>query len=61
VACPHRSRAARALTPEASGTRLELIHEGFDLDSPLGRQAFEVMKPGWPGVLKGLEKALEAR
>ena len=46
------------LTPEADGTRLELIHEGFDLDSPLGRQAFEGMKPGWPGVLQALERAL---
>jgi uncharacterized protein YndB with AHSA1/START domain len=39
------------LTPEGSGTRLTLTHEGFDLDSELGRRAFEGMKPGWPGIL----------
>jgi uncharacterized protein YndB with AHSA1/START domain len=42
------------LVPEGSGTRLELTHEGFDLDSPMGRQAFEGMKPGWPHVLARL-------
>src|SRR4051812_16852855 len=31
------------LTPEGSGTRLVLTHEGFDLDSPMGRRAFEGM------------------
>ena len=39
------------LTPEGDGTRLTLTHEGFDLDSPMGRMAFEGMKPGWPGLL----------
>ncbi|ACL67243.1 Activator of Hsp90 ATPase 1 family protein [Anaeromyxobacter dehalogenans 2CP-1] len=42
------------LTPEGTGTRLTLTHEGFDLDSPLGRRAFEGMKPGWPAVLARL-------
>jgi uncharacterized protein YndB with AHSA1/START domain len=46
------------LTPEGSGTRLTLIHEGFDLNTPLGRQAFEGMKPGWPKVLERLEVLL---
>ena len=46
------------LAPEGSGTRLALTHEGFDLDDPLGRRAFEGMKPGWPGVLDNLERAL---
>ncbi len=46
------------LFPEGDGTRLRLTHEGFDLDSPMSRQAFEGMKPGWPGVLARLEAAL---
>jgi hypothetical protein len=33
------------------GVESKLTHEGFNLDSPLGRQAFEGMQPGWPGVL----------
>ncbi|HVE84168.1 MAG TPA: SRPBCC domain-containing protein [Myxococcales bacterium] len=48
------------LSPEGPGTRLQLTHEGFDMDSPLGRQAFEGMKPGWPNVLKKLQAVLEA-
>jgi uncharacterized protein YndB with AHSA1/START domain len=47
------------LTPEGAGTRLELVHAGFDLDSPLGRQALEGMGRGWPGVMKNMEKVLE--
>jgi uncharacterized protein YndB with AHSA1/START domain len=48
------------LVPEGEGTRLVLTHEGFDLDSPLGRTAFEGMKPGWPGVLARLGAVLGA-
>ncbi|MGZ3423671.1 MAG: SRPBCC family protein [Polyangiales bacterium] len=39
------------LAAEGTGTRLTLTHEGFDLDSPMGRRAFEGMRPGWPGIL----------
>lgn len=46
------------LFPQGSGTRLRLTHEGFDLDSPLARRAFEGMKPGWPDVLGRLEAVL---
>ena len=46
------------LSPEGSGTRLSLRHEGFNLDSPMGRQALEGMKPGWPGVLARLGAVL---
>lgn len=46
------------LAPEGTGTRLTLVHEGFNLDSPMGRRAFEGMKPGWPGVLARLGAAL---
>jgi uncharacterized protein YndB with AHSA1/START domain len=46
------------LTPEGNGTRLKLTHEGFDLDSPMGKMAYEGMKPGWPNVLQRLEGVL---
>lgn len=46
------------LEPEAGGTRLTLVHEGFDLDSPMGRAALEGMGAGWPGVLTRLGDAL---
>jgi uncharacterized protein YndB with AHSA1/START domain len=48
------------IVPEGSGTRLKLTHEGFNLDSPMGRMAFEGMKPGWPKVLARLELVLRA-
>ncbi len=48
------------LTAEGKGTRLTLVHDGFDLDSPMGRRAFEGMKPGWPTVLARLEPVLVA-
>jgi uncharacterized protein YndB with AHSA1/START domain len=47
------------LTPEGDGTRLTLLHEGFDLTSPMGKQALEGMGKGWPGLLKRLAGALE--
>ena len=46
------------LEPHDGGTLLRLEHSGFKLDTPLGRQAFEGMGSGWPGVLASLEKAL---
>ncbi|WP_285567996.1 SRPBCC domain-containing protein [Streptomyces sp. NBC_01463] len=46
------------LHPQGDGTRLVLTHAGFDLDSPMGRQAFEGMGKGWPRVLGRLEKVL---
>lgn len=46
------------LIPENGGTRLKLTHEGFNVDSPLGRAALEGMKPGWPKVLARLESML---
>lgn len=47
------------LAPEGSGTRLTLVHEGFDLDSPMGRRAYEGMKPGWPGILDRIASVLD--
>jgi uncharacterized protein YndB with AHSA1/START domain len=46
------------LTPEGTGTRLTLVHEGFNLDTPMGREALAGMKPGWPRVLERLDAAL---
>jgi uncharacterized protein YndB with AHSA1/START domain len=46
------------LAPEGTGTRLTLTHEGFDLDSPLSRSAFEGMGHGWPGLLRRIDVAL---
>lgn len=47
------------LTPEEGGTRLTLVHDGFKLDTPMGRQALEGMKPGWPGVLRKLGTVID--
>lgn len=46
------------LEPEGTGTRLFLQHAGFDLDSPMGRVAFEGMSEGWPLVLSRITPAL---
>ncbi|MGV9348444.1 SRPBCC family protein [Streptomyces spiralis] len=46
------------LEPEGEGTRLRLTHAGFDLDSPMGRQAFDGMGNGWPHVLDRLVSLL---
>lgn len=47
------------LEPEGSGTRLSLTHAGFDLASPMGRQAYEGMGNGWPRVLDRLASCLD--
>ncbi|MEX3926736.1 SRPBCC domain-containing protein [Paraburkholderia sp. BR10936] len=46
------------LEPEGSGTRLSLEHKGFDLDSPLGKAAFQGMGKGWPDVIQRLQDVL---
>jgi len=48
------------LEAEGAGTRLHLEHSGFDLDSPMGKMAFEGMGGGWPGVLGRIEQAIPA-
>ena len=47
------------LAPHGTGTLLTLTHEGFDLDSALGRQAYEGMKPGWPGILRKVAETID--
>jgi uncharacterized protein YndB with AHSA1/START domain len=46
------------LAPEGAGSRLTLTHEGFKLDTPMGKRAYEGMKPGWPGVLAKIASTL---
>lgn len=48
------------LIPEKGGTKLKFTQEGFNLESPMGRQALEGMGRGWPGLLKGMDRALQA-
>lgn len=48
------------LEPEGSGTRLLFEHKGFDLDSPLGRAAYEGMGRGWPGLVRKVGTVLDA-
>ncbi len=48
------------LEPENGGTRLHLEQTGFDLDSPLGKSAFDGMGSGWPKVLARIAPALES-
>ncbi len=48
------------LEPEGDGTRLHLVHSGFDLESPLAKQAFEGMGRGWPSVLERMAGTVEA-
>lgn len=49
------------LEPEGPGTRLLFEQNGFDLDSPLGKTAYEGMGKGWPSLLKRIGRMLEAR
>ncbi|MDX6315257.1 MAG: hypothetical protein QOF44_4721 [Streptomyces sp.] len=46
------------LEPEGTGTRLFLTQEGFDLNSPFGKAAFDGMGDGWPHVLDRLAALL---
>lgn len=46
------------LQTEGEGTRLSLEHRGFDLNSPIGKSAFEGMGGGWQKVLTRIEAVL---
>src|SRR5262245_34179724 len=48
------------LQPEGEGTRLSFEHGGFDLDTPLGKTAYQGMGAGWPNVLARIAPALSA-
>lgn len=48
------------LQPEGRGTRLFLLHEGFDPDDPLQQQAHAIMNGGWrTGVPRSIGKLLD--
>ncbi|GGU72127.1 hypothetical protein GCM10010211_42530 [Streptomyces albospinus] len=48
------------LEPEGCGTRLFLVHEGFDPDDPFQVQAYKVMGGGWRSIVtEGLGKVLQ--
>jgi uncharacterized protein YndB with AHSA1/START domain len=47
------------LIPEGTGIRLKLRHEGFNLDTPMGRKALEGMGAGWSGVLDKMASVLD--
>lgn len=48
------------LCPEGRGTRLFLVHEGFDPDDPAQLMAHKIMGQGWSSfVFPGLERVLE--
>ncbi|MGW7362041.1 SRPBCC family protein [Streptomyces sp. NPDC054841] len=47
------------LEPEGRGTRLFLVHEGFDPDDPAQMRARQIMGGGWRGrVMAALEEVL---
>jgi uncharacterized protein YndB with AHSA1/START domain len=48
------------LEPENGSTRLHLEHAGFDMDSPLGKRAFEGMGSGWPAVLDRIAPVIDS-
>jgi uncharacterized protein YndB with AHSA1/START domain len=48
------------LAPEGAGTHVAFEQSGFDLQSEMGRTAFEGMGAGWPRVLQRLQQLLAA-
>ncbi|MEV7605117.1 SRPBCC domain-containing protein [Paenarthrobacter sp. NPDC089322] len=41
-----------------NGTTLHFEHAGFNLDTPMGQQAFNGMGNGWPGLLARIDQVL---
>jgi uncharacterized protein YndB with AHSA1/START domain len=56
-----RSTVTFTLRPEGTGTRVFLVHDGFDPDDPYQVVGRRFMGSGWPGVLKGLGRVVEDR
>jgi uncharacterized protein YndB with AHSA1/START domain len=49
------------LVPEGRGTRLVLVHDGFDPDDPAQQRTAAILGQGWrSNVLAGLERVLTA-
>lgn len=42
------------LLPDEGGTRVTLLHHGFDPDNPVHQLSRRMMSGGWPGVLRRL-------
>jgi uncharacterized protein YndB with AHSA1/START domain len=47
-----------ALEATEGGTILHFEHSGFNLDTPMGRQALEGMGNGWPGLIARIDEVL---
>jgi uncharacterized protein YndB with AHSA1/START domain len=42
------------LEPTAGGTRVTLVHDGFNLDSEFEQISYRVMGSGWGGIMRKL-------
>jgi uncharacterized protein YndB with AHSA1/START domain len=47
------------LEPEGTGTRLFLVHDGFDPDDPYQAVSRRFMGGGWPGVARAIGRVIE--
>jgi uncharacterized protein YndB with AHSA1/START domain len=47
------------LEPEGNGTRLFLVHDGFDPDNPYHLASRRFMGSGWPGVAARIGKVID--
>ena len=47
------------LEPEGTGTRLFLVHDGFDPDSPYQQVSRRMMGSGWPGVFGRITEVID--
>ena len=46
------------LEPEGTGTRLFLVHDGFNSGDPYHAASYRFMSGGWPGVLAKVSEAI---
>jgi uncharacterized protein YndB with AHSA1/START domain len=46
------------LAVEGAGTRLRMTQEGFDMNSPMGKMAYDGMREGWPKVVANIATVL---
>jgi uncharacterized protein YndB with AHSA1/START domain len=56
-----RSEVTWTLEPEGTGTRMFLVHEGFDPDDPTHQLSRQIMSGGWRShVMRSFEAVLES-
>lgn len=55
------STVTLTLHPEGSGTRLFLVHDGFDPDDPYQAVARRLLGSGWRGTGRRISSVLEER